>query len=295
MKKKRIIILGIDALEYNLVEEWDLKYLKQSEYGKTIVPMVKGWKEPVTVIVWPCFLTGTKPEKMGYTTPILFVQPFRWFFENIHRPIREYIFSHSYVDDVSEKKTNQDILNVFKDVTKKAGLTRPPSKKDIKASTFFDNPNYKSVHLHIPVYDEELDTLERWNIFEVMENKIEKKDFIKKYEKEFKERCNELMYYIENDKSWDIIMMYWYCLDAIQHALFKDKLKIMNFYLKFNKFVETLTEKINKNDMLLIVSDHGQEKGIHTNHGFYSINKKLNLNKPKIIDFRKIIEKEMKK
>ena len=32
----RVLILGIDALEYNLVEEWDLKYLKQKEYGKMI-------------------------------------------------------------------------------------------------------------------------------------------------------------------------------------------------------------------------------------------------------------------
>jgi len=29
--KNRIIVLGIDALEYNLVEEWDLKYLRKEE------------------------------------------------------------------------------------------------------------------------------------------------------------------------------------------------------------------------------------------------------------------------
>jgi len=55
----RVLILGIDALEYNRVEEWDLKHLKQVEYGRTIVPLtnVKGENEPATVVVWPCFIT----------------------------------------------------------------------------------------------------------------------------------------------------------------------------------------------------------------------------------------------
>lgn len=294
MGKKRVVILGIDALEYNLVEQWDLKNLKQKEYSKTIVPTIRGWKEPATVIVWPCFITGRKPEEMGFTTPILFIQPFKWFFENIHRPIRDFMFSNKYVGEVSEKKTGQEILNVFKVVTKKAGFTRVPSKKDIKASTFFDNKSFKSVHLHIPVYDEELDTLERWMIFDVMDRKMDVSDFAAKYDKELKDRCNELMHYVEK-KNWDLIMMYWYCLDPIQHALFKDKIKIMNYYLKFNEFVGELEKKLSEDDIILIISDHGQEKGIHTPYGFYSCNKKLGLKNPSVIEFRDIIEKELMK
>ena len=42
----RVVILGIDALEYNRVEEWDLHHLKQQEYGKTIVPISEGFDEP---------------------------------------------------------------------------------------------------------------------------------------------------------------------------------------------------------------------------------------------------------
>jgi len=284
MNKKKVVILGIDALEYNLVEEWNLKHLKQTEYGKTVVPMIKGWKEPATVIVWPCMITGVEPEEMGFTTPILFVQPFKWFFEYIHRPIRDFIFRHKYVEEVSDKKTSQEVLNVFKDVTKNAGLTRPPSKKDIKASTIFDNNKFKSVHLHIPVYDEELDTLERWVIFDVMDKKMKTSDFVDKYEQEFKERTQEVMTILKKD-NWDLFMTYFYCLDPIQHALFNKKLTIMNWYLKFNEFVGNLKKKLPKDTILLIVSDHGQEKGIHTTYGFYSCNKKLGLENPKIIEF----------
>ena len=58
----KVLILGIDALEYSLVEEWDLKHLKQREYGKIIVPIYGGGGEPVTLVVWPCFITGKEPE-----------------------------------------------------------------------------------------------------------------------------------------------------------------------------------------------------------------------------------------
>ena len=43
--------------------------------------------------------------------------------------------------------------------------------------------------------------------------------------------------------------------------------------------------------MILIVSDHGQENGLHTNYGFYSCNKKLDLDNPNISDFKDVIEK----
>jgi len=291
----RILILGIDALEYDLVEEWDLKHLKQVEYGKTKVPIVEGWKEPATVIVWPCFITGKKdPKEMGYDSPILFNQPMKLFFDYVHRPIRNFIFSKNYVEDISEKGTDQKILNVFKEVTKKTGLTRSPKRGDIKAKTMFENKNYKSIHLHVPVYDEEMDTLERWKIFDVFDGKMDMKDFIKGYKKEYLKRCDELLYLLDK-KNWNLMMMYWFYLDAIQHALFKDKMKIMDSYMMFNDFVGKIKNKLSKDDMILIISDHGQKKGIHTTYGFYSCSKKLGLKNPHISDFKDIIEKKLSK
>ena len=291
----KILILGIDALEFDLVEKWDLKHLKQLEYGKTIVPLIEGWKEPATVIVWPCFITGEKdPKEMGYDSPILFIKPLDWFFNYVHRPIREFIFRHQYADDISDKETSQKVLNIFKDLTKKSGFTRSPTKKDIKAKTIFENNNFKSIHMHIPVFDEEMDTLERWKIFDVFDGKMNMADFIKGYRKEFNKRCKELEYLLEN-KDWDLLMMYWFFLDPIQHALFKDEMKIMNAYLLVNDFVGKIKEKLSDEDMILIVSDHGQKKGIHTNYGFYSCNKKLGLKNPHICDFKELLEEKLTK
>ena len=287
----RVIILGLDALEYNKVEELDLRYLKQKEYGKTNVPITEGWKEPATVIVWPCFITGCQPKQMGYTAPILFVQPFQFLLDKFYFPMRNYMFKNKYVEDVSEKKVSQDVLNILKDTTRKSKIARHPEKKDIKAPTLFDN-SFKCCHKYIPVYDEPMDTLARWDIFNVMEDSSKKWDFINKYRKEIKTKKDELFDLLEED--YELIMMYWYCLDGIQHALFKDKLCIDEFYIRFNSLVKEIQDNTSKEDMILVISDHGQEKGIHTPYGFYSCNHELGLKEPNICDFKKIIEEKLK-
>ena len=62
----RVLILGIDALEYKCVKEWDLQNLMQEEHGKTIVPISEGFDEPATLVVWPSFIAGKEPQEMGF-------------------------------------------------------------------------------------------------------------------------------------------------------------------------------------------------------------------------------------
>ena len=286
----RVIILGIDALEYNIVERLDLDYLKQKEYGKTIVPITEGWKEPATVIVWPCFITGCRPKEMGYNAPILFKQPLQFLLDKMVFPLRNFMYKTKYVDNVEQKKLSQDVVNIFKDITKRSKFARHPERKDIKASTLFDN-SFKSKHCYIPVYDISMDTLARWDIFDAMDNPKIAYEFKTKYRKEIIDKKEELFELLEKD--YELIMMYWYCLDGIQHALFKDRVTIDEFYIRFNSTVKEIRDRISKDDLLLIISDHGQEKGIHTPYGFYSCNQELGLNKPHICDFKKIIEERL--
>lgn len=50
-------ILGLDGLEYHLLEKWNLTNLKQREYGKITVPIERKAKVPVSPEVWASFLT----------------------------------------------------------------------------------------------------------------------------------------------------------------------------------------------------------------------------------------------
>lgn len=296
----KVLILGIDALEYNLVEKWDLKHLKQKEYGKVKVPIYEGGGEPVTLVVWPCFISGSEPDEMGFDSPILYRQPLKFFLDYIFFPTTSFFKAKSdkkenSIDFKTSKK--EKIISRFNFLSMKAGFGRYPLKKDIKAPTFFDNKNIKTLRFHIPVFDES-HTLEdhcnpRNNVIAALGDKSLRKEFDSKLSKEFADRSKKIFDVIDDD--WDLCMQYFYVLDGIQHVYFKNKLKIMSYYMKFNEFVGKLKEKISDETMILIISDHGQENGLHTNYGFYSSNIKLGLKNPKISDFKEIIENKIKK
>ncbi|EMR73483.1 hypothetical protein MCGE09_00587 [Thaumarchaeota archaeon SCGC AB-539-E09] len=53
-----IFILGIDSLDYDLVEKWNLQNLKQLEYNKIKVPINEKLGLPLSSEVWASFLVG---------------------------------------------------------------------------------------------------------------------------------------------------------------------------------------------------------------------------------------------
>ena len=55
-----IAVLAIDALEYDLVESFDCKHLKQKFYGKTDI---SEFSEPRTMVLWSSFMRGENMEK----------------------------------------------------------------------------------------------------------------------------------------------------------------------------------------------------------------------------------------
>jgi len=178
----------------------------------------------------------------------------------------------------------------------KAGMGRYPERKDIKKPTFFDNPNYKSIHHNIPVYDAVFTTEDRDSARNGVIRAISDKQFRKKFEKKLSDELkigSENVFKNLKKPDWELYMQYFYVLDGIQHVYYKNKIKLMDYYLKFNHFVGR--EKMPKDMMLLIISDHGQENGLHTNYGYYSCNLKLGLKNPKIYDFKKLIENKILK
>lgn len=54
-----ITVIAIDALEFSLVEDFDLPQLKQAYYGKTDITE---FSEPRTMVLWSSFMTGKNME-----------------------------------------------------------------------------------------------------------------------------------------------------------------------------------------------------------------------------------------
>jgi len=283
----RILILGIDALEYDLVEKWDLKHLKQKEYGKTIVPITGA--EPATLIVWTSFITGKMPPDFGYGGLMIYKQPLKFLLEKFY-------FSREPEEHdtmLESRNTKRKILDFISLGLMKVGLAERPKRKDIKVPTIFDNPGCH--HFHIPVYDSDaFPSYRKYTATEAFENPEFRPVYEKGCKEEFKTRTQDVLDHIKYMENWKLQMHYFFLLDGIQHVFFKNKIRILDYYLQFNRFVGELKKVLPKDVMLLIISDHGQKKGIHTKHGFYSCNKKLKLKNPKITDFKDIIEEKIK-
>ncbi|RLF60574.1 MAG: hypothetical protein DRN25_02335, partial [Thermoplasmata archaeon] len=89
--------------------------------------------------------------------------------------------------------------------------------------------------------------------------------------------------------SGDCNLIFWYTpfLDEIEHFYISKKAKLLSIYLELNNLVKHVKEKLDDNDILYIVSDHGMvpvknhpRGGDHSDHGFFSSNTGELIQKP---------------
>ncbi len=94
---------------------------------------------------------------------------------------------------------------------------------------------------------------------------------------------------------FDLVLSYFDLADAIGHLSFG----ILNKMKEVYEELESLAKRVkDEEDFTLIISDHGMKAvgryGDHTRNGFYSLNKNMGLNLPKITDFYQLIESVVK-
>ena len=84
----------------------------------------------------------------------------------------------------------------------------------------------------------------------------------------------------------DLVMGYFNLADAIGHLSFGVPRKMTDVYYELEELAKEVKDT---DDFILVISDHGMKAvgryGDHTKNGFYSANRKLALNLPKITDF----------
>jgi predicted AlkP superfamily pyrophosphatase or phosphodiesterase len=91
---------------------------------------------------------------------------------------------------------------------------------------------------------------------------------------------------------FDLVMGYFNLADAIGHLSFGILEKMKVVYEELENLAKELKQS---KDFVLIVSDHGMKAvgryGDHTKNGFYSLNKELDLNLPKITSFYNLVKR----
>ena len=222
-----MIILGLDALDLNMVKEFKCGNLMQIECGQT---SLSGFELERTVVLWASFLTGRNMES---EIPL----KTQWEFK---------------------LKLEDTFFSSFKTY----------DAVDVPAFTLKDENHAEERKLLKKFFDEETTTDEYDDV--VWKNHEENK--------------NDLFNSIGRS---DLVMGYFDLADAIGHLSFGVPEKMEKVYAELEKIAREV--RSSSDDFVLVISDHGMKPvgkyGDHTRNGFYSANRRLGLNLPKITDF----------
>lgn len=253
----KILIIGLDALEYELVVKLNLKALMQKQYGKLFIPGELHHPEakdiPYTPLVWGTLLTGKNPKEHKaksiwvYRNKILekirWIPPFKW---------------------VKSKKKFLKLLGIEPKMT----VFR------IKTITIFDQCN-PSIAVNVPGinwWDDwvgRISSLQRAGEFEEAIN------LAFRYASEVFTSFEQKVRHISN---YRLAMVYTNLLDTLGHLCwYKCKEKLIRGYKLVNLKVPRII-KYAKPDIIVVISDHGMKgssdgvTGTHSNYMFWSIN-----------------------
>ena len=148
---------------------------------------------------------------------------------------------------------------------------------------------FKTFHtIDVPAYShKKIHEEERRLLKEYFEDKTTVEEFDALVWKIHEENKKE---FLSSIGKFDLVMGYFNLADSIGHLSFGITEKMKEVY----KELENLAKEVKSSeDFTLIISDHGMKAvgryGDHSDNGFYSLNKKLELNFPKITDFYDII------
>lgn len=284
METRRIVILGIDGLEYDLVEKWNLKHIKQRAHTKTDL---SEFEVIVTPPIWASMLTGKKISEIE--EPFIRRQKFIAHKGNITK-----VKTPWYV------KFGAKILPLA--IRRKLGdlITSDPFKatydyllKTKKYKTIFDYFD-KTWTNGVPSYGRNVSNPEvKAAMAEAVKGNL--KPLVEYAMRTYEQDRKALFEALDGD--YELIFWYTPFLDEISHFYIRKKLKLMNLYLDVNRLVKRVSEKLDEGDVLYIISDHGMEPipgdprgGDHSDHGFFSSNTEELIEKPQNL-FRLVVEK----
>jgi hypothetical protein len=269
---RKVMIIALDGLEPSLVNE-TMPNLLQKEHGIINVNV-----SPLqTPLIWATFLTGTSdnglnPIKIPYHLG-----------EKVSR-----IFGYNRIGKIA-RFTSKLGFNNLKFLSKiDTNVVKQYTKDDIIPPTIF-NLVEKRIALNIPAYNENPIYLGiRRNIARTIGGQYPENDLMDEVWNLFRSEFEDCMKMLKTE--WELFMVHFFITDVIGHLHWNISEKITECYKQIDHKVGEILRHTN-NSFVLILSDHGIQKGLHTNKGFYSVNENTNLNTPKMTDFYDIISK----
>ncbi len=259
-----VVVLGIDALDPDLVDEADHPHLTLDAHSD-IDTIVSATGEPSTHELWPTIITGLRPEEHGlqlddgitWEHPIL----------NVGSSIAAVVLPDSIRTQIGAwllNKTEQDTFRVSADYYEKNGI-----------STVFDGRDAVAIGIPNYVTDPESEDREhqlRRRLGDLFERDPDHRSGHRSSDPDsFYELCMEMaMIRIARvrralrGRRYELVFGYTSGLDLIGHVSY-DRPKLQHqAYRELNEFVGELKADLAEDDELVLVSDHGLQDGLHT-------------------------------
>jgi len=272
-----IFILGIDALDYELVNKWNLNNLKQLEYNKINVPINEKIGLPLSSEVWASFLVG----------------------EYVSINLKSSSYLINIILDILYA-LNIDLHDGFgkkiKNILKILGFSSPARLKGLNQKTFIDVTSAKEINA--PYYGFDHSTIDA--LFNYNRGKISINKLIEEIELIYEKRKTQILNEVNGFENIDVVFSYIHATDILQHLLYNRISIIKKHYIDLDKYVLILKSKLDTKyncPIFIIVSDHGFDFkiGNHSRYGYYSSNINLIPKPSKITDFYNHIIKVNKK
>ena len=273
----KMIVLGIDGLEYNLVKEWRLKNIMQKTYCKLDL---SDYKVIVTPPIWGSMLTGkidqeiiklwTKYRKLiGNDAKLREKKWVKLIGTFMPKKLGLWVWEHLLAPTIGGDPF-ETTANYVKD------------KNQPTILQFFQNPWTNG----IPGYGK--------NVSAPIQKKLtekaiagEKKPYRKYILEQYKNDKLQLFSALDKQE-FDFIFWYTPLLDNLGHMDMGNSLTLMmKHYLEINELVGKVKESC-PNSIIYVISDHGMERmepkksswGMHSDRAFFSSSTGETIDKP---------------
>ena len=281
----KLLIVGLDGLDYDIVLRWGLKQYLQKYHGKHYVGFACKLYTP---ILWSMFLTGINVEKHGYSL------------EELKRKREQDIWKHNFLKKLYLLRKRVPIKKLgIRYLLIKLGLVKPypPSilPKHLLERTFIVELKRKGLKvsaIEIPGFNEERNEKYR-TLHEkyVTKNLREKLSFLNEIIDDCRERIQQALNFIV--KGYDLVFVYLPLPDIAHHLLYRNLREIVELRKIYGSLWKMISPLIShaENYAILLVSDHGFriKNQYHSKWGFWSLNIKPPFIPSKITDFKKLV------
>ncbi len=264
----------------------------QIRYGKHSVDFIG---EIATPVAWACFLTGKDVTKLGYNLRSAIEKKVTESYNPLLRPLYK----------LRTKLIKRKKLGL-RDIAIKLGLfKRRPYRlpKHLHEQTFIEvlkREGYRVAAIEVPTYSSEVNEELTPEVLKLLSSGIKEKnrflrDVVMKECSKRIERARKLV-----DEYYDLVFVYLPMPDLAHHLLYRTKLELILLRKYYDDLAELVKHLIDnaasRGYTVLIVSDHGfdLERRDHSNYGFWSLNRDIDIGFTKITDFYSYIISEVK-